>query len=35
MQSVFIFEPTPIAPFRLDFTAWALRHRPENEKEVQ
>lgn len=25
------FELTPVAPFRLDFTAWALRRRPENQ----
>jgi DNA-3-methyladenine glycosylase II len=25
------FELTPLAPFRLDFTAWALRRRPENQ----
>lgn len=31
MGSALSFELTPIAPFRLDFTAWALRRRPENE----
>jgi len=31
MESALSFELTPIAPFRLDFTAWALRRRPENE----
>jgi DNA-3-methyladenine glycosylase II len=31
MRSVLSFELTAIAPFRLDFTAWALRRRPENE----
>ena len=25
------FELKPVAPFRLDFTAWALRRRPENQ----
>lgn len=25
------FELAPLAPFRLDFTAWALRRRPENQ----
>jgi DNA-3-methyladenine glycosylase II len=25
------FELMPVAPFRLDFTAWALRRRPENQ----
>ena len=25
------FEFAPVAPFRLDFTAWALRRRPENQ----
>lgn len=31
MHSTLSFELTAIAPFRLDFTAWALRRRPENE----
>lgn len=31
MRSTLNFELTAIAPFRLDFTAWALRRRPENE----
>lgn len=31
MGSALSFELTPLAPFRLDFTAWALRRRPENE----
>jgi DNA-3-methyladenine glycosylase II len=31
MHSTLSFSLTPIAPFRLDFTAWALRRRPENE----
>src|SRR6476660_5259814 len=29
-QSSFSIELRPIAPFRLDFTVWALRRRPEN-----
>lgn len=29
-QSSLSFELRPIPPFRLDFTAWALRRRPEN-----
>jgi DNA-3-methyladenine glycosylase II len=29
-QSSFFTELKPIAPFRLDFTVWALRRRPEN-----
>lgn len=31
MRSTLSFELSAIAPFRLDFTAWALRRRPENE----
>lgn len=31
MHSPLTFELRPVAPFRLDFTAWALRRRPENE----
>jgi len=30
-HSSLTFELAPVAPFRLDFTAWALRRRPENQ----
>lgn len=31
VHSQLTFELTPVAPFRLDFTAWALRRRPQND----